>query len=511
MFGVTRKLLRSRRQRLVRRLSDDLGAIVCGGGPSGLTSALLLSQYGVRCALVEPLSLVSSHPRAHVLSARTMEIMREVGVEKPIREACPAASEWTTFRYCSSLDGADLAVADHSEAFEVLERASPCGVKHVSQPLVEQALRDAVARQSVDVYYGRFVEGLDASSGVVEVSLDNRETLRAPFVIGADGPRGPCREYVVKRSSSILSEEARRLKRECGISVGKSGSFAPALQHFVSIHFSSLELGQRLLKSRPAMLYFIFSPSSRPCVVVAHDLKNGVFNLQLPFSPPYDVDKGDLTSPKQVNKALSAIIKCLPADLRVHGPSRAWAMRARLDEDFVDPSGRVFLVGDAAHEMPPSGGFGLNTAVQDAHNLAWKIATFHASSSGGEATLKDLKESYCDERRPAAAANVAVAVDNWKRGLLVPEALGTPPSILDAFRSATSLVAAAAGPAAASTIFRNAASAAYLTAFQPMMLKRHLPRLQRLMKDKRELPLFFPNVDLGFQYENKSAIDAAYV
>jgi len=195
-----------------------------------------------------------------------------------------------------------------------------------------------------------------------------------------------------------------------------------------------------------------------------------------------------------VTAQLRGLFRTFPTDLQFRSPARAWAMRARVEPRFSDGDGRVVLVGDAAHEMPPSGGFGLNTAIQDAHNLAWKLAT----------PGMDLG-SYDVERRPVAVANAAVAVDNWRRGMLVPEALGAPP--FQVANAAFGFLAAVSGLSRETTAatFRAASSFALRTAFR----RKQGALLRDLFAQRRELQLFFPSVDLGVRYDGKSALEAA--
>lgn len=461
-----------------RRLASSGRVVVVGGGPSGLLLALRLGRWRVPCVVVEPRAAPSEHPKAHVLGARTMEILRELDVEKAILDKARPLEQWRKFRYCAAVDAAeDLAATDHARwpSYANLEASSPCGVTHVSQPKVEAVLRAALAEcETVDVRYGRQVQRLIRRENWI-AELDDGTAVEAGFAVGADGPRSAVRAALFPEGTPD-----RDLEGLLGIGLGRT---APALQHFVSIHFRSAELGQRLL-ARPAMLYFVFNAQGAK-VVVAHDLEAGVFNLQAPFFPPLE-GPADVDPLRTVEACLAG--RALPSDLWC-GPPRVWAMRARLEPVWATDT--AFLVGDAAHEVPPSGGFGLNAACQDAHNLAWRLAL--VLTRGAD---PGLLAGYQTERRSAAAATVAVAVDNWRRGLLAPMALGASPAALDAASVACSLLPGGR------QAFKAAKQAAYRAAFT---LAPRSHDLATLLAERRCLPLFFPGVDLGLDCRSSSS------
>jgi 2-polyprenyl-6-methoxyphenol hydroxylase-like FAD-dependent oxidoreductase len=132
---------------------------------------------------------------------------------------------------------------------------------------------------------------------------------------------------------------------------------------------------------------------------VAHDLRTGEFVAQVPFFPPHQSLEKDFSP--DVLKALIERAACGRGtkgdglgDLEVRS-ARSWTMSAEVADSFVTGNGRVVLCGDAAHRFPPAGGFGMNTGVQDAHALAWRIATANAMKSvkSGETRLHRLRRS----------------------------------------------------------------------------------------------------------------------
>ena len=188
------------------------------------------------------------------------------------------------------------------------------------------------------------------------------------------------------------------------------------------------------------MLYFVFNPDV-VAAVVAHDLRgDGEFVAQVPFFPPFQTLEEDFTrekcarlvraaarDPKNQSGGRSDVDSF--ADVVVRGVRR-WTMSAEVADAFH--RGRVALCGDAAHRFPPAGGFGMNTGVQDAHNLAWKLAALRPGGGGGP----DLLASYTRERKPVATGNARLSAENFKQVLRIPAALGLPASAAAALNDA---------------------------------------------------------------------------
>eukprot|EP00752_Nemacystus_decipiens_P018294 g16411.t1 len=190
--------------------------------------------------------------------------------------------------------------------------------------------------------------------------------------------------------------------------------------------------------------------------------------------------------------------------------------------------GGVILVGDAAHQFPPAGGFGLNTGVQDAHNLAWKLAAVHHGLAS-----PDLLMSYEAERRPVAMRNAALSVRNLKRSLRVLETLGVDPSLGTSADLMTQLVQSPLTLDWNDGI--NSITASLLSLLSPKDRQDHseersesilrlgrrqleslrveghpygesrVRALRRLLADGGGLPLLFPHHDVGFRYGGNGA------
>jgi len=141
-------------------------ALVVGGGPVGLYASALLSAFGVPSVLAEraPFAKTKQHPRSHYINSRSMELLRELGVEDAVRRQTPPLSEWRHFRYCTSLLGTQIAAQDHAgdAAWSELCAAAATEVAHLSQPKLEAILR-AEAERRAPAAGGRLLDGYECA------------------------------------------------------------------------------------------------------------------------------------------------------------------------------------------------------------------------------------------------------------------------------------------------------------------------------------------------------------
>ncbi|WIA08637.1 hypothetical protein OEZ85_008065 [Tetradesmus obliquus] len=286
-----------------------------------------------------------------------------------------------------------------------------------------------------------------------------------------------------------------------------------ALQHLMSIHFSCPALGRSLLQQqRPAMLYFVFNRQI-VAVVVAHDLEQGEFVAQVPYYPPLQ-SPADFT-PEVCRQLIADAAGWSLAQLQqpaaaaaagAAGPGqhgfqlhsvKSWAMSAVVAEDYCAWGSRVMLAGDAAHRFPPAGGFGMNTGIQDAHNLAWKLAAaLHGKANSS------LLSTYQSERRPVAQANAALSISNWHEAVRVPQALGLDPQ---AAGLVSQLASAAPLPQGVGRwLLESALAAGRGVAASILPLRK--AALQQILSSGQSLRLQFPKEDLGVVYQ-QGAVD----
>jgi 2-polyprenyl-6-methoxyphenol hydroxylase-like FAD-dependent oxidoreductase len=352
--------------------------LIVGSGPAGLTAAVLLADLGVRTLLVERNPSTTDHPRAHVVNTRSMEIFRALGIADDVHAHGIAAEAYERILWKRTIAGEELGALE-MRGERVAERtaASPTRIASCAQDHVESLLRAAAERRGVALRYATELVAYaeDADGVTATLRADGIESaVRAQFVIAADGAASPTRRLLGVPMLGI-----------------------PPLATLVGIYFRANLTPW--IGTRPALLYFLMNTTA-PGIVIALDGRERWI-----YHRPELEDRLDVAAATMAVRAAIGV-----PDVAVAVESiRPWTMTAEVAERFR--SGRIFLAGDAAHRFPPTGGFGLNTGVQDAHNLAWKLALVLAGRA--PATLLDTYEA---ERRPVAQSNTDWSVRNFLDG-----------------------------------------------------------------------------------------------
>jgi len=373
-----------------QRKEEKKRIVIVGAGPTGLTLAILLRLKGLEPIVVEHNDGLEKLPQAHVVNARTMEIFDEIGVA----EACEQATTFSALgpiRWCESVAGRQLGELSFEAIINGRSDLSHRRVLNLAQNIVEPILYERLIALGGEVRFGHSVTDVRQDQDCVTVVATDRagnvEELRCDWLIGCDGA-----------SSSV--------RRAVGIEM----EGPPSLARFMTVYFKADLSG--LVNGDLGALFWIVGKSARGSIISFDG--NSTYAYLVPIG---DLPISDFSEEMALNVLRKAIgDNDLPLELI--GLSN-WNMSAQVAERYRE--GAVLLAGDACHRFPPTGGLGMNTGIQDAHNLAWKLAA--VISGHAPATLLD---SYETERRPIARRNTDQSVGNLMKLRSIDEALGVP-------------------------------------------------------------------------------------
>ncbi|MDA3647663.1 FAD-dependent monooxygenase [Saccharopolyspora indica] len=358
--------------------------LVVGGSLIGLTTALFLAWHGIPAVLVERRPDMWVHPRAWGYNPRTMEMLTEVGLLDAIDAAGPDTASYRDVLKVDALAGEELG-RYAPEHLQVSHRAfsdiSPAPYSLCAQHRLEPILRARAEELGADIRFGvRMEDFTDDGDGVTATLHDGERTrtVRARYLIGADGAKGTVRDALGIKRTGVR-----------------------AMAHIMNVLFRA-DLSPAL-RDRTFFLCHVAKPDGavlNPVDGINYDADDR-WQLHIPFDPNLGQRAGDFTDERCIAAIRTAtglpeleveIIQSLP-----------WEVAGLNAEKYS--SGRVFLVGDAAHTMPPAGAFGANTGMHDAHNLVWKLAEVIRG-----AAAPALLDTYDVERRPVAGFTVEQAL-----------------------------------------------------------------------------------------------------
>nr|QXL90822.1 FAD-binding monooxygenase [Streptomyces sp.] len=362
-------------------LPPHTDVLVVGGGPVGLALSLALRHHGVDHLVIERTDGTVAHPKVGTVGPRSMELFRRWGVARSLREAGwpddhPLDVAWVTavggheiLRFPFGTAGS-RPLPDHTP-----EPDQVCPQHWLMPALVEELGRHPRG----PVVLGLHCEGIvphddRVVATVVDEADGTRTTVEAAYVVACDGASSP-------------------LRKACGVP-------APSYHRtrvFRNILFDAPELRDRLGESA-ALVHFLTAPGLLRYPLRAMDGR-GMYRLTA----------GAGTEEERAEDADGLLRRAVALDTPLTVLSdNTWHLTHRVAESFR--AGRVFFAGDAAHTLSPSGGFGMNTGIADADNLAWKLAARLAGWAG-----PGLLDSYDTERRPVAEHSLDEAHANMSR------------------------------------------------------------------------------------------------
>ncbi|MEO9575025.1 MAG: FAD-dependent monooxygenase [Tateyamaria sp.] len=389
--------------------------LIIGTGPAGSACAALLSSYGIENMAVNRYRWLANSPRAHITNQRTMEVLRDLGPEVEA-EAYMHATEQDlmgTNVFCESLTGEELGRIQtwgtHPNSRAEHQLSSPSKMNDLPQTFMEPLLfktacaRGTQARMSCE-YQTHEADAEGVTTTILDRLTGKTFTVRSKYLVGADGGNSLVAEHIGVPIEGKM---------------GVAGSINLLFKADLTAHVAH----------RPSVLYWVMQPGSN-----VGGIGMGVVRMIRPWNEwmaiwGYDID-GE--RPELTDEEAKKIIRDLVGDSELEIEMQSISYWTVNDAYATEMSkGRVFIMGDAAHRHPPSNGLGSNTSIQDAFNLAWKIAAVLKGQAGA-----GLLDTYNVERAPIAKQIVTRA--NQSIGEFGPifEALGlighTDPDVMQA-------------------------------------------------------------------------------
>lgn len=395
---------------LTAGVDEQVPVLIVGGGGAGLTASMLLAGQGVEHLLVSARPQTSDLPKAHVLNQRAMEVLEDVGVAEAIAQRSTPAGQMAATAYYAGLAGPD---PDYGRRLARLEcwgaggtdehwsAASPWRQLNLPQIRLEPLLKARAEELSPGrIRFGHELVGLEQDGEGVRATVRDNATDRT---------------YVVGCQYLLGADGGRRVAGLVGVEYEGLGVVTQTATLHVSADFSPWA------KDPDVLLRWIFSPQAGVMVVMAPMGPDrwGPHSEEWVIHLNYPADDPRAQSDAQVEADARQALGLPDEPMKIHKITR-WAVDAVLASAFR--VGRVFLLGDAAHRHPPTGGLGLTSAIHDAQNLCWKVALV----LGGHASPA-LLDTYEAERRPVDERNAQRSLENAVNHFATGAALGVSP------------------------------------------------------------------------------------
>jgi 2-polyprenyl-6-methoxyphenol hydroxylase-like FAD-dependent oxidoreductase len=367
-----------------RVADEDAPVLIAGGGLVGLSTATFLAQHGIASLVIERLRGGSKLPRAAHFHLRTMELFRCAGIEEDIKRR--SEEEFLPEGAIVAMDSlAGRKTADIIGSLNGgVETLSPCRKLFITQPALETILRQRARESGAQLIEGYEIVGISQDASGVGLTVKDAETdiersLRGCYLVGADGAHS-------------------KVRQRLGIPLDGRGVFSNSM----TIYFEA-DLAPQIGGKALSVIY-VNNPSLGGIFRLDKNCQSGFLLVNTVGDPRTNPDVANAA--KDVGEArLIALVRAgagVPdLAVKITGLAR-WRATADVARRYQDR--RIFLAGDAAHLMPPNGGFGGNTGVHDAHNLAWKLACVLKGTADPA-----LLATYEAERRPVARLTVEQA------------------------------------------------------------------------------------------------------
>jgi 2,4-dichlorophenol 6-monooxygenase len=381
--------------------THETDVLIIGSGPAGGSAALFLSTYGIKNMVLTKYRWTANTPRAHITNQRTVETLRDMGLESEVMAKATPQHLMGDTVFCTSLAGEELARlrtwGTHPRRKADFDLASPSQICDIPQDLLEPIILGHAAARGSRIRFDTEYLALEQDADGVTVTARDRLNgstyqIRAKYVIGADGGRSKVAEDIG------LPMEGR---------MDVAGSMNIVFQADLS----------RYVAHRPSVLYWVLQPGSN-----IGGIGMGLVRMVRPWNRWLIVWGYDISQPPPlVDEAMAIKIAhnligddAIPITIE---STSLWSVNHMYATRYS--RGRVFCMGDACHRHPPSNGLGSNTSIQDAYNLAWKLALVLR----GKASPR-LLDTYSDERAPIGKQIVERANQSIREFGPIFEALG---------------------------------------------------------------------------------------
>lgn len=382
--------------------------LIIGTGPAGSATAALLSSYGIENMVINRYRWLANTPRAHITNQRTMEVLRDLGrdVEDEVYMFAAEQDLMGENVFCTSLAGEEIgrmkSWGKHPVSRAEHQLSSPSQMNDLPQTFMEPLLfKTACSRGTQARMSTEYVSHVQDGEGVTTTCLDRLTgkeiTVRSKYLIGADGGNSKVAEH------AGLTFEGR---------MGVAGSMNILFEADLS----------RYVAHRPSVLYWVLQPGAD-----VGGIGMGLVRMVRPWNEWLIVWGYDINQPApavdeaHAKKVVRDLVGVQDLDVTVKQVS-TWTVNNMYATTMSN--GRVFCMGDATHRHPPSNGLGSNTSIQDAFNLAWKLAFVLK----GQASEK-LLDTYTTERAPVAKQIVTRANKSIEEFGPIFKALGLLDSI----------------------------------------------------------------------------------
>jgi 2,4-dichlorophenol 6-monooxygenase len=355
--------------------------LIIGTGPAGSATAALLSTYGVENMVINRYRWLANTPRAHITNQRTMEVLRDLGRDVE-DEAYMFASEQDLMGenvFCTAINGEEIGRMK-SWGTHPLSRAehlmsSPAHMNDLPQTFMEPLLfKTACSRGTQPRMSTQYLSHVQDAEGVTTTCLDRLTgkelTIRSKFLVGADGG-----------NSKVAEHAGLTFEGKMGVGGSMNILFEADLSRYVA--------------HRPSVLYWVLQPGAD-----VGGIGMGLVRMVRPWNEwlivwGYDINQ---PAPEVTEEFAIRVVRDLVGDQALTPKIKSvstWTVNNMYATKMSN--GRVYCMGDATHRHPPSNGLGSNTSIQDAFNLAWKLAMVLKGQAGPA-----LLDSYDVERAPIA-------------------------------------------------------------------------------------------------------------